>query len=164
MRSGLGWSQMETCFVCKSYTAASEDPRKGSGKKKEVFAKRVLEAYNKLVSEHCIESQQQFPTLTAEAICQRHRKAKAECLKLDEIKKAILKRKPTESPTFEDIEHAAVAIYNGEVTISHIYTYFRDKIIHIGVEFQFMQAYQYLKTTKTWEEIIVSRSAPNSRN
>lgn len=158
MGQGRGWSQIETLNACKAYTAASEDPRRGSGKKKEVFAKQAQVVYDELRAKEKEEREEELNCRTSDAICQRYRKAKCECLKLDGIIQSLLARKPTGSPTESDIERAALAVYNGEANLSHMYTYLRDSSIGVGAEFPYKEAYKYLKTTETWKVLQLSRS------
>ena len=49
MGSSKGWTPEESVAACRAYVAASEDPISGSGKKKELFKKQVLAAYNRLM-------------------------------------------------------------------------------------------------------------------
>lgn len=161
MGHGRGWSQVETMYACKAFTAASEDPRRGSDKKRGLFYKQVLEAYENMTNPLKQASPNDFSTRSGDAVAQRYRKAKCECLKFDGIIQSILSRKPTGSPSDADIARAALAVYNGEGNISNMYTYITDNTISVGTEFQFKQAYDYLKTTESWKALITSRSKVN---
>lgn len=144
MGQGRGWSQIETLYACKAYTSASKDLRRGSEKKKVVFAKKVLAVYDELRAKSKQVRGEELPSRTSEAIYQRYRKAKFESLKLDSIIQSILARQPTGSPSESDIERASLAVYNEEANISHMFTYFRDSSIGLGAEFPYIEAYKYL--------------------
>lgn len=64
--------------------------------------------------------------------------------------KQVKSREPTGSPSEKDIEHAALAVYNGEDTIGQMYTFSRNRIIDVGPTFPFMEALEYLRRTATW--------------
>lgn len=159
MGTGKGWTQEETVLACRAYQSASEDPRKGSGKKKDLFTAQVLSKYNDLVrvlrSENLMCT---YPDRTGEAIIQRFRKARCECVKFEGIIKSMKSRDPTGSPTDEQFERAALAVYNGEATISQMYTYFRDRTVDAGVDFQFSEALKFLRSTYTWDMVSASKS------
>lgn len=103
MGQGRGWSHIETLNSCKAYTAASEDPRRGSGKKKEVFAKKAQVVYDLLRAKAKKKLEEELNCRTSDAIWQRYRKDKCECLKLDGIIQSLLARNPSASPTESDI-------------------------------------------------------------
>lgn len=157
MGAGKGWSQHETKTACRAYIVISEDPRRGSGRKKDVFVAAVLEEYKRLIPE--VQCADGLPHVyrTGDAICQRFRKARAECLKYESILKQIRNRKPTGSPSNEDINRAALAIYNGESTIGQMYTFLRGRTVDGGSEFQFKEALDFLRSTHTWNLLLESQ-------
>lgn len=159
MGAGKGWSRDESVLACKSYQCASEDPRKGNGKKKEVFISQVLGVYKTLLANLRANNPSfQFPDRTGEAIVQRYRKARCECIKFEGIIMSIKARDPTGSPTEEQIERAALAIYNGEATLSQMYTYLTDRTMDVGTEFQFAHDLKFMRTTHTWDMILAAQS------
>lgn len=77
MITGKGWSQKETVLACKAYCSASEDPRLGSGKKKDLFLSQVFNFYNKLLQKLRSENPTfQYADRTGEAIVHRLKKVK----------------------------------------------------------------------------------------
>lgn len=161
MGAGKGWSQEETSAACKAYVTASEDPRRGSGKKKEVFTAQVLEIYQNIVKSVVEENAdgRSYPSRSGDAVMQRFRKARSESLKFEGIIASIKARNPTGGPTEEDIERAALAIYNGEGTLGTMYTYLRSCTTDVGPEFPFMEAFKYLQSTQTWKMVRESNSS-----
>ena len=159
MGAGKGWSSEETVFACRAYQTASEDPRKGNGKKKDVFAAQVLEVYNSLIGLCRVDNgTPMYNDRTGEAIIQRCRKARCECIKFEGIVNSIKARDPTGSPTDEQIERAALAVYNGEANLSQMYSYFTDRTKDAGSAFVFYDSLKFFRTTHTWKMISVSKS------
>ena len=158
MGAGKGWSKEETVLARKAFHSSSEDPRSGSGKKKDRFAAQVLEVYNTLLKDLAEQNRNiTYHERTAEAVIQRFRKSKCECLKFEGIVRSIKSRDPTGSPTEEQIERAALAVYNGEATISQMYSFFNDRTKDAGPDFPFYDTLRYLRTTHTWDMILCSK-------
>lgn len=154
MGTGKAWSQEETLLACRAYIIASEDPRAGSGQKKEKFTSNILEQYKKLLANLMKETLVCYPDRSGEAIFQRFKKSRCECIKLEGIINSIKAKKPTGGPSEDDIERAAVAVYNGEGTIGQMYTFIRDRTSDVGEPFPYKQALSYLRTTHTWNIIM----------
>lgn len=158
MGAGKGWTAEESVTACKSFTAASEDPQAGSGKKKDVFLGQVLDVYDELMLEVKRKNPQvEYPARTGDAVAQRHRKAKCESLKFEGIIASIKAKNPTGSPSEEDITRAAQAVYNGDATIANMYTYFRDSSVDAGAQFPFLDCLWYLRQTISWQFIVSSK-------
>lgn len=157
MGAGKGWSQTETKTACRAYIVISEDPRRGSGRKKEAFVATVLDEYKRLIQQLQRDDGLPHVDRTGDAICQRFRKARSECLKYESILAQIRNRKPTGSPSDDDINRAALAIYNGESTIGHMYTFLRGRTVDAGSEFPSKDAIEFLRSTHTWNMLLESR-------
>ena len=155
MGAGKGWSDKETVGACRAFITASDDGLRGNGKKKEKFYSQVLAEFNRL--KRMSDSVFKNSDRTWEAIVQRFKKARCECLKLEGIMMSI-NRKPTGSPSDDNIMRAATAIYNGEGTIANMYSYFNDKELSYGVCFSFVLTLTYLRTTQTWKLICLSKA------
>lgn len=164
MGSGKGWSQKETLFACRAYLIASEDPRRGSNKKKETFSKAVCDEYQNVVRTASNDDSLTYVERSGEAICQRFRKARCECLKLEGLVKQVESRQPTGAPTDEDIERAALAVYNGEDTIGQMYSFLLSRTVDVGPEFPFKQALTYLRSTHTWVLLLQSQQDREKKN
>lgn len=150
-------------MACTAYIAASEDPSRGNGKKKEVFIGQILDTFTKFCEEKIKNNPGlSFHQRTGEAILQRYKKARTECLKFEGIVYAIKQKKPTGSPSENDIERAALAVYNGDANISDMYTYFTDSTLDPGPGFPFQQTLYYLRKTNTWTLLLMSREAKQS--
>lgn len=158
MGTGKGWSTEETVSACIAYVSASEDPRSGNGKKRDLFVSQILAIYVKKMDDvRCKQPLVSYPERTGEAISQRYRKARCECIKFEGLILSVKAREPTGSPSEEDIERAALAVYNGEVNISNMYTYLRDSTVDVGVDFLFRDALIFLRETHTWHYVLLSR-------
>lgn len=157
MGSGKGWSQLETKNACRAYVVASEDPTKGTSRKKDAFTAAVLEEYKNLMNNEKQSDGVRYVDRTGDAICQRFRKARCECLKFEAFIKQINNRNPTGSPTSDDIKRTALAIYNGEGTIGTMYTYIQGRTLDVGPEFPFMEALSFLRATHTWNLLLQSQ-------
>lgn len=160
MGSGRGWTTEETVAACQAYVSASEDPRSGNGKKKDLFSAQVLECYKNFMKEVTHKNPRfNYPDRTGDAIIQRYRKAKCEGIKYEGIIATIKAKKPTGDPTEEDIERAALAVYNGDAKVCDLYTYLRDFSVSAGPEFPLKDALFYLRQTNTWAYILLSRQS-----
>ncbi|PXF47014.1 hypothetical protein BWQ96_03204 [Gracilariopsis chorda] len=138
MGSGKGWSTIETKCACRAYTAASEDPFPGAGKKRKKFYKQIETAYTAIFEEAKQKDEALVTfTRTASAIAQRYNKARCECIKFEGIVMAIKEKKPTGSPT-EEIFRAATAVYNSEGNMSNMYSYLPDSCLEYGDNFEFL--------------------------
>lgn len=58
-------------------------------------------------------------------------------------------RKLTDSQTDEDIQRAAVSIYNGKCTLGTMYTFLRSCTTDVVPEFPYMQVFIYLRMACT---------------
>lgn len=138
MGSGKGWKSEETVAACKAYVSASEDPRNGNGKKKDVFANQVLEFYKCYIAEVKTKNTQvAYSDCIGEAVMQFYRKAHRECLKFGGIVESIIAKRPTVDPSEEDIGRVALAVYNGDARIGDMYTYIADGNVDPRPDFQF---------------------------
>lgn len=104
-----------------------------------------------------------YPDQTGDAITQRYRKAKCEGIKYEGIIATIKANKPTGDATKEDIERAALAVYNEDARVRDLYTYLRDYSVRPGPEFPFKEALFYMRQTNTWAYIILSRRSRTSQ-
>lgn len=150
-------------MACMAYITASEDPKRGNGKKKDVFVSQIHKEYTHL----CQEKVEQNPGIsfharTGEAVLQRYKKERAECLQFEGILYSIRQKKPTGSPSEADMERAALAVYNGEANISNMYSYFSDPSLETGPGFPFHHALKYLRRTSTWELLLLSRETKSN--
>lgn len=68
-------------------------------------------------------------------------------------------KRPTGSPSAEDLLCAAIAVYNSNVIVSQMCTYLRDKHKSPGPPFVFQEAFQYLRTTHTWSMVLAAQEA-----
>lgn len=153
---GKGGSRIETVAACKASVTASEDPQKESGCKKEVFAAKVLEVYERIF---CTDvDRREVLKRPCDALGQRFRRARCEYLKFDGIKVSIKAQNPTWSLTDEDIERAGLAFYNGEATLSQMYTFLRSRTAGARAESSFKDALYYLQTTNVWAFFTASQS------
>lgn len=119
----------------------------------------MVEQYQKLTKENSEERQDgtTYPSQSDYVIMQRFRKARFEALKTEGIITAINSKFFTGSPTEEDIERTALAIYNDEGKLGTTFTFLRSFTLDVGQEFPFKEAFKYLRTTKTWDILIQSR-------
>jgi len=158
MGSGKGWTAQETVAACKAYVSASEDPRNGNGRKKDVFANQVLDCYKRYMTKvKHNDPQVTFSDRTADAVMQRYRKARCEGLKFEGIVASIKAKKPTGDPSEEDIERASLAVYNGDARIGDMYTYISDRTVDPGPDFPFRDALWYLRNTNAWSLVVLSK-------
>lgn len=161
MGAGKGWSPEETLTACRAYVGASEDPLSGSGKKKELFQRQVQHIYvGFMVDVKKRNAQMNYGERTGDAIVQRHRKARCECIKFEGIICSMKAKKPTGSPTEEDFFRAATAVYNGEALISNMYTFLRDASVPIGPMFPFLDCLHFFRSTEAWSLVIASKTPP----
>lgn len=163
MGTGKGWSAEESAAACKAYIKASEDSRQGSGKKKDVFEGEVLVAYTELLTAMLEDDEKSYTERTGDAIIQRCRKARCECLTFECIVAAIKAKKPTGAPNENEIERDDLAVYNGESIIGNMYTFFMDATIDLGPPFVFKDALEYLRTTSTWYLVLLSKQAAKEK-
>lgn len=153
MGTGKGWSSEESVVACRAFVAASEDPRRGSSKKKEVLLGQIHQHFKRISAERNIQVQDRTP----EAVMQRYKKARCESLKFEGIINSLKEKNPTGAPTEDDIERAATAVYNGDATLAQMYSYFRDATLSPGTPFTFLECLRYLRTTNTWKIILLSK-------
>ena len=163
MGSGKGWTATESVAACRAYIMASEDPIAGSGKKKELFHKQILSQYKSIME----DVQQRNPDTdyvarTGDAIAQRFRKARCECLKFEAIIWSIKAKQPTGSPSEKDLQRAVQAVYNGDATIADMYTYLRDESIDLGATFPFIDCLSFLRQTIAWSMLVESKNKKRS--
>lgn len=157
MDRGKGWSQVETKCACRAYVVVSEDPRRGINKKKDVFVPAVLKEYQSIIAQAEQSDEVKYVERTGVAVCQRFRKVRCECLKFESIINQIRKRQPTGSSTNDDVNRAALAIYNVEGTVGTMYTFLRGRTVDIGPEFSFMESLTFLRSTHTWNLLLLSQ-------
>lgn len=100
-----------------------------------------------------------YPQRSDDAIAQRYRKAKCECLKLEGCIDRIKAKEPTGSVTESDILRAAQALCNGEANLSNMYSYLNDSTIDAGTEFPFLDCLWYLRQTISWKLIIKAKAS-----
>lgn len=130
---------------------ASEDPTSGSGKEREVFRAQVSAAYATIMETvKRRNGNVEYGDRCAEAIVQRHRKARCESIRFEGIIGTIKKKMTTGSPTEEDIMRAATAVYNGDANLSNMYTYLRDSSVYCGPAFVFHDCFLFLRSTQSW--------------
>lgn len=160
MGSNRGWVSAETVAACRAFLSASQDPRRGTGKKKDLLVKKCHKRYVELMNGiKSTNKDVNYPDRSGEAVIQRYKKAKAECIKFDSIVSQIKSRSPTGSPTDEDIDRAALAIYNEEATISQSYTYLSNRTQDVGDHFPFADALKLFRDTYAWEMCIESKAS-----
>jgi len=87
---------------------------------------------------------------SAEAILQRHRNARCECIQFEGTLGVIKRKKPTGSLSEEDLVRAVTAIYNGDANMSHIYAYLRDSNVDCGPKFIFVECLTFFRATHSW--------------
>lgn len=73
-----------------------------------------------------------YPERTGDAIVQRYRKTRCKGIKFIEIISCLKAKKPTGDPTEENIERAALAVYNGNARLCEMYAYLRDPSVPPG--------------------------------
>ena len=157
MGTGKGWSQEESLLACRAHQAASEDPRKRSGKKKNLFNAQVIDNYVTLLQTLRAETLNvSFPDRIGQVIAQRFRKARCESIKFEGIIKSTKAKDPTGSPTEEEIERAALAIHNGEATNSQMFAFLLDRAVDAVPALPFLLALKSLRTTHAWDMIDLS--------
>ena len=121
---------------------AFEDPIAGSGKKKELFHKHVLSLYKSTMEDVKKKSPDtDYAASTGDANSQRFVNARCECLKFEAIISSIKAKQPTASTSKKGIQRAAQALYNGDATVSDMYTYFRDQSVDLGASFSFIECH-----------------------
>lgn len=111
MGAGKKWTSAETVVARGVYVTASAYPRKGRNKNRDVFFAELLHFYEKEVES--IIRDILIQKRTGAAVAQFYGKG-CECLKLEGSLQRIKSRKPTGSPTKDEIERGALVVYNGE--------------------------------------------------
>lgn len=144
---------MESLAACKSYMA-SKDPRNGNETKREIFHSEVLALFEKALTGY--DENKLFLKRTGAAIAKRYREASCECLNSEGIILRVTSKKSTGSPSQDNIERAALAVYNGEANVSDMYSFLIDKELSPSPKFPFYFALEFLRTTHTWQMVVDS--------
>lgn len=155
MGTGKGQTQFESLVACRAYTRASEDPKRGS-EKKELFTSQVIVFCKEIIKPSVENGLAVYPERSEDAVFQRHRKAKCECLKYEGIIKQVKSRNPAGVPMEKDTERADLAVYNGEVTIGQMYNLLTTCSNDTGSQFPFYLALQFFRTTHSWSLLLAS--------
>lgn len=87
-----------------------------------------------------------YAARTEEVVIQRFRRAGC---KFEGIVASTEAKSSTGSSLKSDIERETTAIYNGNCTVSHIYTCLCNQSLSPGSEFVIHDALKYLRTTHT---------------
>lgn len=133
MGGGSSWEEFGSTLACKGFERGSENAKKGNGAKKVDFNSSCWEEYAGLVRD-ALDSDSAWITpkkaegllsRTPLAVVARAKKVKSECQKFEGLINVVKAAKPTGDPKEEDIQLAALAIYNKDGTVADMYRYLR---------------------------------------
>ena len=166
---GLSWLNDEvTALIVQGYIISS-DPAVGAGQTVEKYAERMWAAFiEKAPVDACLtDDHRRWAARPAMACLKKYKLVVRTCAKMFESRKRVDAMKLTGSPTEEDINRVALALFNDALPVGDkelVYSILSTPRFNVGKTFEYQDQYEFLVKHTTLLDAGISPGSPSHQN